>query len=179
MVEKLEKKEKKVMDRLVKEAKNGRSETEVETIADFMALAVQLKKEWFPREVTWAPWFRGHTEVDWKLAPKLYRDTAPKRGIRIVEDEIRQEFIPRPKSLYIMSTEIAPQFQGRGFGTKQKQWQIEQARQDGFEVMVTNMRQSNSRIINLNEKFGFTTREIVPGYYSDPEETALVMELNL
>jgi ribosomal protein S18 acetylase RimI-like enzyme len=41
------------------------------------------------------------------------------------------------------------------------------------------MRQSNSRIIRLNKKFGFTTRELVPGYYRDPEEAAVVMELTL
>ena len=59
------------------------------------------------------------------------------------------------------------------------EWQIEYARQSGFEVIVTNMRESNTRIIRLNEKLGFTTRELVPGYYFDPEETAIVMELKL
>jgi hypothetical protein len=105
MVEKLEKKEKKVMRRLAKKAKKGLGETEMETISDFVALAVRLKNEWFPREVTWGPWFRGHTEVDWKLAPKLYRDSAPKRGIRVIEDEIRQEFMMRAPGL----TDSGPQ----------------------------------------------------------------------
>jgi ribosomal protein S18 acetylase RimI-like enzyme len=41
------------------------------------------------------------------------------------------------------------------------------------------MRESNARIIRLNQKFGFATRELVAGYYSDPEESALVMELKL
>jgi ribosomal protein S18 acetylase RimI-like enzyme len=86
---------------------------------------------------------------------------------------------PRPKCLWIVSTGILPEFQGQGLGSKQKQWQIEYARQRGFEMIVTNMRQSNSRIIRLNEKFGFTTRELVPGYYDDPEEAAIVMELKL
>ena len=30
-----------------------------------------------------------------------------------------------------------------------------------------------------NKKFGFTARELVLGYYSDPEETAVVMGLKL
>jgi ribosomal protein S18 acetylase RimI-like enzyme len=86
---------------------------------------------------------------------------------------------PRPKCLYIISTGVLPEFQGRGFGTEQKRWQIDYARQRGFEVIVTNMRESNSRIIRLNEKFGFTTRGAVPGYYANPEERAVVMELKL
>ena len=64
-------------------------------------------------------------------------------------------------------------------GAQQKQWQIEYARERGFEIIVTNMRESNTRIIRLNKKFGFATRELVPGYYSDPEEAAIVMELRL
>lgn len=86
---------------------------------------------------------------------------------------------PRTKCLWIVSTGIHPEFQGQGLGLRQKQWQIDYARQRGFEMIVTNMRQSNGRIIRLNEKLGFTTRELVPGYYADPEEAAVVMELNL
>jgi hypothetical protein len=73
--------------------------TTVENIADFVAFAVQLKNEWFPHETTWGPWFRGHADADWKLAPKLYRASVPRRGIRIIEDEIRQEFMMRAPSL--------------------------------------------------------------------------------
>ncbi len=86
---------------------------------------------------------------------------------------------PRPKCLWIVSTGILPKARGRGLGSKLKEWQLEYARQRGFEVIVTNMRQTNTPIIRLNQKFGFTTRELVPGYYSDPEEAAVVMELNL
>jgi ribosomal protein S18 acetylase RimI-like enzyme len=85
----------------------------------------------------------------------------------------------RAKSLYITSTGVLPELRGRGMGTEQKKWQIEYAKQHGFRVIVTNMRESNSPIIRLNEKFGFTSREIVPGYYADPEEPAVVMELFL
>jgi GNAT superfamily N-acetyltransferase len=86
---------------------------------------------------------------------------------------------PRPKCLYIISTGILPELWGQGLGSKQKQWQIESARQWGFEVIVTNMRESNTRIIRLNKKFSFIIRELVPGYYFDPEEAAVVMELKL
>jgi len=85
---------------------------------------------------------------------------------------------PRPGCLYIVSTGVAPEFQRKGFGNQQKAWQIEYAKQRGFTKIVTNMRQSNERIIRLNEKFGFTIRKIDPGYYSDGEP-CVVMELDL
>src|ERR1035441_6700894 len=86
---------------------------------------------------------------------------------------------PRPKCLWILSPGGLAEGQGQGLGSVQKKWQIEYARQRGFEFIVTNMRQSNNRIIRLNEKFGFKPRELVPGYYDDPDEAAVVMELKL
>lgn len=85
----------------------------------------------------------------------------------------------RPKGLYVASTGVLPEFRGRGLGTKQKQWQIDYARKHGFTLIVTNMRESNIKSIKLNEKFGFKRRTLVPEYYSDPTEKALVMELEL
>lgn len=67
----------------------------VTNISECVALATELKQAWFPHEPTWGPWFRGQGNVAWKLAPKLYRVKPPKRGLRIIEDEIRQEFIMR------------------------------------------------------------------------------------
>jgi ribosomal protein S18 acetylase RimI-like enzyme len=84
----------------------------------------------------------------------------------------------RPGCLYILSTGVAPEFQRRGFGDQQKSWQIEYAKERGFKTIVTNMRQSNHRIIKLNEKYGFKTRTIDPDYYPDGEP-AVVMELDL
>lgn len=75
------------------------------SVSELMSVATKLKSEWFPQEPTWGPWFRGHTSADWRLYPKLYRYGSPKRGIRIVEDEIRQEFIMRAPSL----TDAGPQ----------------------------------------------------------------------
>jgi FRG domain len=79
--------------------------TTVTSIAQLMGLAVRLRDRWFPKEPSWGPWFRGHTCVDWKLCPKLYRSGSPQRGIRVIEDEIRQEFIMRAPGL----TDIGPQ----------------------------------------------------------------------
>lgn len=86
---------------------------------------------------------------------------------------------PLPGSLYIMTTGVLPEFQGRGFGAKQKAWQIEYARQHGFSRIVTNTRKSNLRMISLNKKFGFQQIKVVPAFYEGPREPAIVMELHL
>ena len=82
-------------------------------------------------------------------------------------------------SLWIASTGILPEHRRKGFGKMLKEWQISYAREHGFKVIVTNMRKSNSPIIRLNEKLGFTIRELSPEYYTDPTEDAIVMELTL
>lgn len=71
----------------------------IRNVSECVALAAQLKHDWFPHEPTWGPWFRGQSDVTWKLSPKLYRVRTPTRGIRILEDEIRQEFIMRAPGL--------------------------------------------------------------------------------
>ena len=86
---------------------------------------------------------------------------------------------PRPRCLYIVSTGILPEYQGKGLGRKQKEWQIEHARKNGFRSIVTNMREGNQRIIQLNKALGFRFRGKVPDYYTAPVEPAIVMELSL
>lgn len=79
--------------------------------------------------------------------------------------------------LYICSTGILPEFQGKKLGELLKVWEIAYAIEHGFERIVTNCRETNYRIINLNEKFGFKVVRRIPDYYSDPKEHALVFEL--
>jgi len=85
----------------------------------------------------------------------------------------------RPGTLSLSSTGVLPEYQGRGYGLMQKEWQIEFAKQQGFQRIVTCMRESNERIIRLNKKLGFRPVGIDPHYYQRPEEAALVMELLL
>jgi ribosomal protein S18 acetylase RimI-like enzyme len=61
----------------------------------------------------------------------------------------------RHRSLYICSTGILPEFQGKGRGNLFKCWQVAYAPHHGFNRIVTNHRKSNRRIIKLNESFGF------------------------
>jgi hypothetical protein len=69
------------------------------SIPTFLDVVSQLQTRWFPHSKSWGPWFRGHSDKRWHLTPKLYREDPPKRGIRVVEDEIRQEFLMRGPSL--------------------------------------------------------------------------------
>lgn len=63
----------------------------------------------------------------------------------------------RPGSLWIASTGVLPEYRRKGFGKMLKEWQIRYAKEHRFKVIVTNMRKSNSPIIRLNEKLGFTS----------------------
>jgi ribosomal protein S18 acetylase RimI-like enzyme len=44
---------------------------------------------------------------------------------------------------------------------------------------VTHTRKSNTAMIALNERFGFRIVRITPGYYEEPAEEAVFMELKL
>ena len=86
---------------------------------------------------------------------------------------------PRAGYIHIVSTGVLPEYRRRGFGRKLKEWQIAFAREEGFEVIVTNMRESNERIIKLNLDLGFEVRGVVEDFYPVPVEGAIVMELGL
>ena len=82
-------------------------------------------------------------------------------------------------SLYISTTGILPRFRGMGFGTLLKSWEISYVRYYGFHRIVTNTRKRNVAMIKLNRKFGFRIIRTTPGYYSDPPDATVVMELRL
>jgi hypothetical protein len=67
-------------------------------IPEFLGVVTDMTTPWFP-EKTWGPWFRGQCEATWGLVPTLYRFDPKGRGIRVLEDEIRQEFEVRAPSL--------------------------------------------------------------------------------
>jgi ribosomal protein S18 acetylase RimI-like enzyme len=81
-------------------------------------------------------------------------------------------------TVYIQSTGLLRAYRGRGLGKRIKEWEIEYARRNGFRRIVTNCRESNARMIAINEKYGFRAIRSTPGYYEDGEAT-VVMELVL
>lgn len=72
---------------------------DAKSLTEFVDVVSKISNRWFANQKNWGPWFRGHTNIEWRLTPKLYRNIEPDRGIRVVEDEIRQEFLMRGPSL--------------------------------------------------------------------------------
>jgi ribosomal protein S18 acetylase RimI-like enzyme len=97
------------------------------------------------------------------------------------QDDIRRDGLNRRRrgTLYICSTGILPKFQGKGFGSLLKSWEVSFARYHAFKRMVTNTRKRNTKMIELNRKFGFHVIRTTPRYYSDPTDSTVVMELIL
>ncbi len=83
----------------------------------------------------------------------------------------------RRGSLYIVTTGILPDCRRMGFGRLLKCWQIAYARRHAFTRIVTNTRKSNKAMIELNREFGFKVIRTTPGYYENPSEPTVVMEL--
>jgi len=87
--------------------------------------------------------------------------------------------VNQKEELWIASTGLLPEFRGRGLGNELKQWEIDYAKNHGYPLIGTMMRQSNEEIIGLNKKFGFTVRKVMPGKYDNPDEPGIVMELRV
>jgi len=81
-------------------------------------------------------------------------------------------------SLYIATTGILPNFRGLGFVSLLKCWQVSYARRHGFARIITNTRKGNKSTIGLNKKFGFRVLRTTSGYYEDPSEPTVMMELH-
>lgn len=81
--------------------------------------------------------------------------------------------------LYISTTGLLPEYQGRNLGALLKAWQIAYARHHGFTRIFTNTRKRNKRMIELNKAFGFQVLRTTPRYYAEPVDATVVMELRL
>ncbi len=90
-----------------------------------------------------------------------------------------RENLPMPGSIYIASTAILPRMRGKGYGLLFKTWQLTYARTNGFNRIVTNVRGRNRAIIALNKKVGFQRIRTTRGYYQEPTDSTVVMELRL
>ena len=81
--------------------------------------------------------------------------------------------------LYIVSTGILPEFQGRGIGDFAKRWEIEYAKNHGFKRIESHVRLSNEKSLRLNEKHGFKMIKVEKDFYKNPSEDGAVMQLLL
>ena len=94
--------------------------------------------------------------------------------------EDREDYNPPKRgSLYITTTGIHPKYQGLGYGQLLKAWEIAYAYRHGFTRIITNTRKNNTRMIELNQQFGFRRVRTTPNYYAEPTDSTVVMELKL
>jgi len=129
-------------------------------------------------------------EVDyWRRLPASYWVSVDHRIVGCTafshhtdfQEDLREdgENVFQEGTLYIETTGILPEYRGRGLGTCIKRWQVGYARQNGFKRIVTNCRKSNSAIIALNERHGFSVIRTTEAYYEDPIEATVVMDILL
>src|SRR5258706_3514064 len=137
--------------------------------------AVFKRSDWFDDE-DWTLF-----ESWWMIADGVHAGCcAFEKHVDFQEDLHRGRPNPRLRgSLYIASTGILPRLQGKGLGVLLKSWQISYARRYRFTRIVSNTRKSNLRMIRLNRKCGFKVIRTTRGYYHDPVESTVVMELDL
>ncbi|HVP00421.1 MAG TPA: GNAT family N-acetyltransferase [Bryobacteraceae bacterium] len=88
-------------------------------------------------------------------------------------------FEKRGKTLYLSTTGLLPRFQEQGLGAILKSWEVAYARYHGFRRVSAHCRKRNTRMIALNRQFGFRIVRTIRGYYTDPEDAAVLMELRL
>jgi len=139
---------------------------------DLRAL-VRMDHKIFPK----ADWFPPSY---WKCCESYWLLVDGKRAGCCAFDLREDDRGPLPHgSLYIASTGILPSFQGCGMGRLMKAWQIAYARRNGFTRILTTTRRRNRPMIALNKAFGFRVARKIAGFYADPPDTALVMELRL
>lgn len=80
---------------------------------------------------------------------------------------------------HITNIAIAPNFRRRGLGLKLVEEMINKAIEHHMEHMTLEVRISNVSAIGLYEQIGFTTAGIRPKYYTDNQEDARIMWLDL
>lgn len=81
--------------------------------------------------------------------------------------------------VHIINISIAPDFQGKGYGTILMNYLLEDARSRGVEFAYLEVRPSNERAISLYRRFGFMIVGIIENYYPQEMENALVMGLDI
>jgi ribosomal-protein-alanine N-acetyltransferase len=76
---------------------------------------------------------------------------------------------------HVTTLAVDPEYRGRGFGEVLLLRLIDEAMERGAAWMTLEVRQSNAIAQRLYRKYGFTTVTMRTGYYSDDNESALIM----
>ncbi len=76
---------------------------------------------------------------------------------------------------HVTTLGVDPEYRGRGFGEVLLVRLIDEAIERGAAWMTLEVRESNTIAQRLYRKYGFTTVTMRTGYYSDDNESALIM----
>ena len=76
---------------------------------------------------------------------------------------------------HVTTLAVDPQYRGRRFGEVLMLRLIDEAVERGAAWMTLEVRESNAVAQRLYRKYGFTTVTMRTGYYSDDNESALIM----
>lgn len=80
---------------------------------------------------------------------------------------------------HITNVAILPDFRGRGLGEAIMQKMIDQCKENQIERMTLEVRESNTVAQSLYRKLGFQDGAIRKNYYSDNQEDAIVMWVDI
>lgn len=113
------------------------------------------------------------------LADKIIVGSIALRPNTGMTEHYDDDYLPQIGSMYIVSIGLLPAWQDRGIGKQVMKWIVEYARKNNFTVIVSNVRVSNVRSILLHQGASFRISRLIPRYYYEPTEDAVVLELKL
>ena len=79
--------------------------------------------------------------------------------------------------LHIMNLTVRPDSRRRGIGERLSKWMLARGKEAGARLATLEARASNAAAIQLYEKLGFRRSAVRSGYYREPREDAMIMEL--
>ena len=77
--------------------------------------------------------------------------------------------------LHINTLAVAPEFRRRGYATALLQAVMREAETEGAVKATLEVRASNAAALALYERLGFRISARRPGYYTNPQEDALIL----
>jgi len=77
--------------------------------------------------------------------------------------------------LHINTIAVTAELRGQGLGTRLMEYVLRDASRDGFHRATLEVRRSNEAAQRLYSRLGFSVAAIRPGYYTHPEEDALIL----
>ena len=139
------------------------------TLEDVPAL-LALEKSCFGAEGFSAPQLQQMLTARYGLALGLWEEEL------LVGAVLLEVLVPESE---LHSLAVLPAKRHRGLGTLLLKSAITESRKLGANEMFLEVRSSNQGAIALYEREGFTALSVRRGYYSQPREDALVMQMRL